>query len=142
MVYPRVFYLPRVSSVPVFKQDKYKVGIFDRLLMPLIVSSACSFMNAFCAGVFSSGFARKNLFTLAYPTATCCHPTFCCVCRSILCGHVELWLCLSQGKTQKGRYIILEKMMRTRSRVWAPQWLSAVPEGQAPAPGLELTTLM
>lgn len=56
MVYARDFYLPRVSSVPVFKQDKYKVGIFGRLLMLLIISSAYSFMNAFSSGVLSSGF--------------------------------------------------------------------------------------
>lgn len=74
-VYARDFYLPRVSSVPVFKQGKYTVGVFGRLLMLLIVSSACSLMNAFSANVFSSGFARKNLSILSHPTATCCHPT-------------------------------------------------------------------
>lgn len=142
MVYARDFYLSRVSSVPVFKQDKYKVGIFGRLLMLLIVSSACRFMNAFSAGVFSSVFARKTLSPLSPPTATCCHPTFCCVCRSIQCGCVELWLCLSQGETRKCWYIILEKMVRARSRGWAQQWCSAVPEGQTPTPRLELTTLM
>lgn len=142
MVSARDFYLPRVSSVHIFKQDKYKVGIFSRLLMLLIVSSAWSFMSAFSSGVFILFFVRKNLSTLSHPTATCCHPPFRCVCRNILCGHVELWLCLSQGKTQKGWYIILEKMVRARSRGWTQQWLSAVPEGQAPAPRLELTTLM
>lgn len=118
MVYARDFYLPRVSSVPVFKQDK--VGIFGRLLMLLIVSSACSFMNAFSAGVFSSVFVRKN--PPSSPAAMCCHPpfhwfagTFCVVMQS-----------LSQGKTQKGWYIILEKMVRARRRGWGQQSLGSV----------------
>lgn len=58
-----------------------------------------------------------------------------------------VWSCgalvvLKSWKKLRKHIFILEKMVRARSRVWAQQWLSAVPEGQTPAPRVELTTLV